>query len=304
MSLRSIVYLLLSVVVAVAGVALVFASERSPLKPGAQPDVYDPVLLSIATSLVAAGCVSVLFTIVREIDQRDSARSNDRLTNLIELERDLRRGLSELRRTLLVTNDPDARRIFDTHPVQQVREEIAGTDGSLAIDAVGISLKALYHNHIKDLASRGDCAVRLLLQDPCHPTFAIMCSQEARDREAMTRDVIQVTKLAQQRSATKGNPAVCRIEVKWLQAVAPLSLTRVNDWRVVRPRFFDEGAGHHGFFEQYSADDSRASDILDRYFDAAWFDAVTPDASRIKDAEKLCAKLRKKSHHVEAHGQE
>ena len=216
MSLRSFVYLLLGVVVAVVGVALVFASERSPLKDGAQPDVYDPVLLSIATSLVAAGCVSVLFTIVREIDQRDAARSNARLNNLIELERDLRRGLSELRRTLLVTNDPDARRIFDTHPVQQVREEIGGADGTLAIDAIGLSLKALYQNHIKDATSRGDCVVRLLVQDPCHPTFAIMCSQEARDREVMTRDVVQVTKWAKQIAATKGNQAGCHIEVKWL----------------------------------------------------------------------------------------
>ena len=32
------------------------------------------------------------------------------------------------------------------------------------------------------------------------------------------------------------------------------------------------------------------------YFDAAWFDAVAPDAGQIKEAEKLCAKLKKKNH--------
>jgi hypothetical protein len=229
-------------------VMLLFAIKQPAAALGQQPDMYAPVLRSIATGLVVSGFISVLFTIIRELDHRDAERSNARVGKLIELEQDLREGLSQLRRTLLVAKDPDERRIFDAHPVQQVREEIAGATRPIIIDALGLSLKALYQLHIRELLPGTECTIRLLLQDPCDDAVAIMCTQAARDREARTRDILQVTKLVKEVADTDDGRGLSHIEVRWLQAVASLSLTRVNDWRVVRPRFFDEGMGNDGFF--------------------------------------------------------
>jgi hypothetical protein len=290
MSLRSLVYLCLSVVVSVVGLALVFAS-RTHGGAGTESH-YDPVLLSVGTSLIAAGATSLLFTVVREIDLRDARRATDRLEAIIELEQDLHRNVTHVRRTLLLANDRDARRLFKAHAVQEVRSEIQSAVGTIELDGLGLSLKALYQEQVRGLLDRGNCRVRLLIEDPCSRAFSLMCEQEARDRVTMTRDVIYVTKQVSAWNATPtANAHGARLEVRWSELSAPITSTRVNDWIATRPRLPQEGAGKHGFFEQYTRDDERAFDQLERFFEEIWDDAKDPSAEDIADAERLLEKL-------------
>jgi hypothetical protein len=290
----TVMYLILSLLLAACGAALLGISDSGRLAPGEEMTVYDPVLLSIATSLIAAGLASLVFTVIREIDQRDAAQSNQRLKRLIELEQELREGLTELRRTLLLTQNPDARRIYKVHPREEVREEISNAgDRRVRLDALGLALKSLYDEQVRPLIDRGDSEVRLLVEDPRSEAFAAMCDQESRDHAVMMRDILDVTDYVQEWAERQNGTdrQGVSLMMKWSTLNAPVTMTRVNDWMVVRTRFPREGTRERGFFEQYTPDDGRAFDQLERFFEESWSDAEEPTAEDVEAAREQLDKL-------------
>jgi hypothetical protein len=294
-SLPSALYLLLSLILALVGLALLGVSDTGPPKAGQPATVYDPVWLSIATSLIAAGVASLLFTLIREIDQRDSAQSKKRITSLIELEQKLHQGLIELRRALLLTMNPDARRIYSVHPADEVRKAIEEQQvpNKVTLDALGLALRSLYDEQIKDLIVRGNCEVRLVVEDPRSDAFKTMCEQEARDIVVMTEDVLTVTEYV--RAWTEEHPDAAEREVsvliRWSGLNVPVTMTRVNEWMAVRTRLPREGVRERGFFEQYTPDDGKAFIQLGRFFDETWYAAKAPTAEDVESAQKRLDEL-------------
>lgn len=303
MSRSTWLYAALSVILMVAGIAIVLASKQ--VTTDAQLHLktsYEQVWFAVGTSIFAGGIASFAFTGIRELDQRDADGAHQRLEELSHKSKDLNEGLTKLRRAMLLTSDPDARRIFKPHPVQEVQKELDDADDDVRVQVMGLALRSFYEDQVGQvLLRRKQAQVRLLTQNPLEQTFTQLCHQEGRDLEVMTEDVIWVSRRVQAWTQEPHPAPAPQIEVRWLSDFPSITMTMVDGWMAVRPRFVNEGSGgHYGFFEQYTSDDHEAFTALARLFGVLWDRAQVPTEEMLVDAETLHEDLVARKGHTSA----
>jgi hypothetical protein len=287
-------YVALSVVLLASGIAIVLASKQ--VTTDAQHHLktsYEQVWFAVGTSIFAGGIASIAFTGIRELDQRDADGAHQRLEELSLKSKDLNEGLTELRRVMLLTNDPDSRRIFKPHPVQEVQDELDAADDDVCVQVMGLALRSFYEDQVGPvLKGRPQATIYLLTQNPLAPTFAQLCYQEGRDRAVMTADVIWVSERVKAWNQSRQAGPRPTMEVRWLSDFPSITMTMVDGWMAVRPRFVNEGSGgHYGFFEQYTADDKEAFAALSRLFGVLWKRSDAPTDKMLADAKTLHEKV-------------
>ena len=171
-----IIYLLLSVVVALCGALAIVATGED-----------HPIGLAVATGILSAGLASTAFSVITFLQAKDEEGTVGRLDALAS---QLQQGLSSLRQAQVLADVSNARRIFDRHPDEEVRETIDRTAGQLRVDVMGLTLKPFCSQQVPLLKQRGNAHLRVLIQDPTNEIFHRICRQESRDVLSSLEDAV------------------------------------------------------------------------------------------------------------------
>jgi hypothetical protein len=290
-------YLSVSVVIALIGLVLLFAFQQKAS------------IVSIATSIIAAGITSIAFGFNQFLEERDDENSLHVLRIPIkELGDDLNRldrNLQDVRNLVEVISESNKRRIFERHPDDEFKEELKQLhrNSTVYVDSLGLTLKPFCNDHLNRFVRRGNSVVRVLIQNPLEATFSMICDQEGRDEKRMALEVLQVTQqilslkihgVGTQVSVSSktlkgmqiGKPTI--IELKWFNGFPSVTLTRLNHVVFVRARYLNEANEAPSFFERYYEIEGMPFDAYNRYFDLAWNAATIPtDEMRAQLESKL-----------------
>ena len=263
-----IIYLLLSVVVALCGALAIVATGED-----------HPIGLAVATGILSAGLASTAFSVITFLQAKDEEGTVGRLDALAS---QLQQGLSSLRQAEVLADVSNARRIFDRHPDEEVRETIDRTAGQLRVDVMGLTLKPFCSQQVPLLKQRGNAHLRVLIQDPTNEIFHRICRQESRDVLSSLEDAVSVT--ASMLESADQAPTDLKLEIRWFVHYPSLTMTRVNELWFVRARFLREADKPRTFFECYTAEEGTAFDTYQAYFEVAWAESAAPDLARAQAA--------------------
>jgi hypothetical protein len=267
---KTAIYLLVSVILALSGFLLLaaYSGETS---------------VAIATSLIAGGISSGAFAVIRYFDDVDVTVHQEVITRSIAaLDENISRldsGLDVMRSTALLAGGPDQRRVFEKHPKSAVQQEIRTVQRrDIDIDALGMSLQPIYDDIVRDLLSRENAHVRLLVQDPRASTFSEICLEQGRDRNKTASSILYTIRKVLEHQSTAREGAEASIEIRCFGGVPSVTLTRVNRVIFVRPRYPNEANfGGAVFYERYDERIERACyETYCHYFEAVWESGRTP----------------------------
>jgi hypothetical protein len=288
-TLKTVIYILLSIIIALVGVVLL--SHANP---------QDQIKISIATSIVAAGITSLIFGIIRYIDERDMETSSQIMRTKIEgLTNDisgLERSLGDVRNFVSAVRDPNERRVFDRHPDDEFRNELnqIHVRTPIVVDTLGLSLIQFCDDHLNNFIVRGNSRLRLLIQNPLKDNFTLICQQEGREVLTMMKEILLVTRqilslsahgqAAGMQASPHGllsggtrNAKPTKVELKWFDDFPSITFTRLNNVMYVRARYLKEANQPPMFYEvYYDGVESKCFHSYSSYFDLAWNSSTTP----------------------------
>jgi hypothetical protein len=166
--------------------------------------------------------------------------------------------------------------VYDRHPQDEVREELGQISEQISADVLGFTLRPFCQDWLQYLIDRGNCHVRLIIQDPKSAMFDEVCQQESRNPSIMRTDALWVTDRV---SKTQGlAKSGLNIELRWFSGYPTVTMTRLNDVMFVRARFLREATQPRLFHERYCAEDGLPFRAYLEQFETAWNASVTPSA--------------------------
>lgn len=218
----------------------------------------DQILLAVAGSLAAAAVYSLITMASEYADHRQQEAETVGAieTHVAPLRADLQLlgqrlsqvesgGRSAMRNLTRLTNtNQRAEFVLAKHPRDLVTKCIddARKVGDLQIDAIGINLGSLYNDHLKHIVGLHTAKVRIILPNPESTSFANMCAREGRDRKVTADRIDALTK-----TLVFGDDAG-RVAVRWSNDPSTITLVRVNNTIVWRPRFFNDDKSSEHFY--------------------------------------------------------
>lgn len=292
-------YFSVSVVIVLSGLVLLLAFKQYL------------TLVSISTSIIAAGMTSIFFGFNHYLNEREEDDASYALKKQVEELSDdidnLNQTLEDVRSLVRVVNDSNKSRIFDRHPDDEFLEELKQIHRrrTIRVDSLGLTLKQFCDDNLKRFIDRGNSVVRLLIQNPLQATFSMICHQEGREERGMADEVLFVTRqilsLNAQRPGggtqtnvyrspshnTQNNSDPTIVEVKWFDSVPSITFTKLNHVMFVRSRYLNEANEAPTFFERYYDIEGIPFAAFSHYFELAWNAATIP-------TDEMCAQLEDK----------
>jgi len=276
------IYILLSVVTLVAGIALTIWGGRDIPEPRnakgqAERSIqFSPIGFAVGTSLLAAGLASLGFAVIRKYDDQDQSELSRKLDRI---EVTLKESKSSLKRARVVIPDASERCLFDPQISDRFREAVQDTSPSapLEVDVIGLKLFRFLKDqfeHLRIVSEQRDVRVRMLLQDPDSDVFSAICELETRDENGTKNDILSTLKFLtgatlkeDQLTYTLGNLTIL---VRFFAQFQPIAFFRVNETVLVRPRIRSGSAGSR-FYETYLKGEGASYFGLYRdHFDDCW----------------------------------
>lgn len=272
--MKALLYILSSMVLALTGaLAIVRAGDNI-------------ILMSIGTSVTAGGIAALAFATIRVLDDIESKRARLRVESVLaslgqQLET-VNASLFRLSVAELGHGTADERCIFERHITDQFTEVVSCVPEQhpIEVDVVGFSLARFFTEQFILLASRPRTSLRIIVQDPQSPAFDLMARHESRAPDLMRQQVAAVTrdffKLAgvskprRWRLFSQSAAQSPRIEFRWFQHPATITMTRINEVIFVRPRAMNEGADAPVIFERYAGGMTKVVKIYREQFEMMW----------------------------------
>ncbi len=235
------------------------------------------ILLAIAGSILASAAFSFWmmlsrFTEAASVFAREAARDDlvsaklETLANEVARYRRSASLLSEAKRGLVVpfvlTQQPRdhlARlmHVPDTHP--------------LNIYFVGINLRSIYEEHLKQLRGRADTYLRVALPHPEGTSLAAACKREGRNLKQIQKSIREVTGFL----GDEINFPQC--ELRWLREAPPLTIVQIENTILWRPRLLNEqDEGEHFCALLTEEDQPDLFRIVQREFRSCWESGEAP----------------------------
>lgn len=231
---------------------------------------------AIGVSLIAGGFASIAFAVIRYVDDLASETNSRTLTTSVGQLQDAVRlqhvALDSLRR-ITASMGGTSLRVYDRHPQDEVREELAAATGSVVMDVYGFTLRPFCQDWLNHLTTLDNVVLRMIVQDPRSAAFDEVCLQESRNPTLMREDVIWVTEKA------LGIAAKCAhisVELRWSSSYPTITMTHLNDVLFARPRFLREATQPRLFHERYAREDGIPFNAYLEQFEMAWEVAVPP----------------------------
>jgi hypothetical protein len=282
----TIIYYILSALLIACGIALsIFGGRDVPVLKGADGSLQltaqtSPFWFAVGTALLASGLVSVFYAVLRMLDDSDSMRTDKKLR---ELSTQLDQIDSAMRKARMIVADADSRCILDTNISEEFRRivETTPSDVPLSIDVVGLTLFRFLedqHDFLRQKAHGRHVALRLLVQHPEGKLFNSICAFEQKEKAAIQAEICRVLKHLEGGRIRDDSlvhiAGQFEIKARFGKVFQPVTLFRVNDVILARPRVRAHIRGTR-FFERYTASDgAKYFDLYKDHFNFAWDESV------------------------------
>ncbi|MFL6101370.1 MAG: hypothetical protein ACJ71T_15600 [Actinomycetales bacterium] len=278
----TIIYFLVSLLLALVGLILTVIGSRT--QGGHQANT---TLISVGTSLLAAGIASAGFGILRHFDDKDERAQQQRHAEEMEgldstvdrIRADLKTLIGTYMNPIRLVTSANQRCVSDTEIGSQFRREFARSmidTPVLRIDLLGLKLFRFLQDQLEWMIERQhEVNLRLLLQDPDSSVFDEICELEARNL-GHTRTEVERTIEAFEGAAVEGRSLVwksgrVRVELRFFGKYQPVTLFRVQDVVYVRPRVSTPRGAASRFYEIYESRDGGSHyDVHLAHFQECW----------------------------------
>jgi hypothetical protein len=279
-SLRTIIYFLVALVLALIGLLLIV------LHPKDQASTF----VGIGTSVLAGAIASIGFGLLRYIDDA-SQRGFSRQLNLTRAE--LGQELCGLResvdnfaidtaKSIRVTASAKLRCVSDLEIGTRFRAEyvrFSMGDRTVHVDVLGLKLYRFLVDQLSWMLEREHkSTIRLLLQNPYSQVFDEICEIEARNIKATRADIARTIDMLNG-GRVEGNAWVwtkgdISVQLRFFDNYQPVTLFRVDDSIYVRPRISTPQGAASRFYEIYERTDSPEHfSVQLSHFDQCWREA-------------------------------
>ena len=265
--------LLAPAVLAVAGFStcLVFASTKF--------QAFD-VVFALSGSIGAAVVWYLIFLILEFRDRSDRQSVTEKIDHRLDiiegkLDSSAANAIRAFERLEPQYVMAAGRFYFAQHPKLQVAAAIKAVPAgrTLEIEALGINLKAFVEDNLNIIKERQEAKLRIVVPAPTSPNLKLMCIREGRDLSTVKNE-IQFTTNQVAGATTLG------AEVKWQADIATITMVRVNDSILWRPRFVNDDKLTSVFYHEVErSTNPKLFDVLQEEFNFLWNDGTDPTFS-------------------------